>query len=278
MSEETIVAVYDTAAHAAAAVKELIATGVPAGAIAQHAKGSMMSGASTISTASTQGQGFWSSLFGGEPEGVHDTGVYDRSLEGGSTVVTIKAPADHVDAVVATLERHSPIDIDERGTSYAATQVQPQTLNPAARSTAASAATDDKIQLAEESLVVGKRMVNRGTTRIRRYVVETPVEEQVTLHSERVVVDRRPVTDSRMAADADFSEKTLEMTETDEQAVVGKTARIVEEVALRREAADRTETVRDTVRREDVEIVQVPGTSTTGSLTATPIKTDKSKI
>ena len=278
MSEETIVAVYDTAAHAAAAVRDLVGTGVPAGAITQHAKGSMMSGVSTTSTASTQGQGFWASLFGGEPEGAHDTSVYDRSVEGGSTIVTVKAPADHVEAVLATLEKHSPIDIDERGTSYASTQVQPQALKPAVRGAAAPVAGEDKIQLAEESLVVGKRMVNRGTTRIRRYVVETPVEEQVTLHSEKVMVERRPVTDSRPATSADFSEKTLEMTETDEQAVVGKTARVVEEVALRREASDRTETVRDTVRREDVEIIQEPGPSTTGSMTTTPIKTTPSKI
>ncbi len=273
MSEETIVAVYDTAAHAAAAASDLVSTGVPSGAITQHAKGATTSGASTPSTASTQGGGFWASLFGGEPEHEHDTSVYDRSLEAGSTVLTVKAPADHVAAVLATLERHGPIDIDERGASYAATQ----TLKPVVRGAAAPAATGGKIQLAEESLVVGKRLVNRGTTRIRRYVVETPVEEQVRLHSEKVVVDRRPVKDARPGT-ADFSDKTLEMTGTEEQAVVGKTSRIVEEVGLRREASDRTETVRDTVRRQDVEIVQEPGTSTTGSLAAAPAAPRKPAI
>ncbi len=152
MSEETIVAVYDTAAHAAAAASDLLGTGVPATAITQHAKDSMTA---VGSATSTQGQGFWSSLFGGEPEAEHDTSVYDRSVEGGSVVVTVKAPADHVDAVMATLERHNPIDIDERGTSYAGTQAQ--TLKPVIRSEAAPAASQDKIQLAEESLVVGKR-------------------------------------------------------------------------------------------------------------------------
>ncbi len=86
------------------------------------------------------------------------------------------------------------------------------------------------------------------------------------------------MTGSHPATEADFSERTLEMTETDEQAVVGKTARIVEEVGLRREAADRTETVRDTVRREEVEITQEPGTSTTGSTTITPTNPAKPKI
>ncbi len=62
---------------------------------------------------------------------------------------------------------------------------------------AAKAADGGTIQLSEETLAVGKRVVNRGTTRIRRFVVETPVEEQVSLHDERVTIERRPVTDGR---------------------------------------------------------------------------------
>jgi stress response protein YsnF len=49
------------------------------------------------------------------------------------------------------------------------------------------------------------------------------------------------------------------MTETGEEAVVGKTARVVEEVALRKQAVDHVETVRDTVRKEEVEIEEVQG-------------------
>ena len=112
-------------------------------------------------------------------------------------------------------------------------------------------------------------MVNRGTTRIRRFVVETPVEQQVRLHDERVTVERHPVTGNRTPTDS-FGEKTIAVTETGEEAVVGKQARVVEEVAIRKEGADRTETVRDTVRREDVEVVKVPGESVTSSVTGTP--------
>jgi Domain of unknown function (DUF2382) len=36
------------------------------------------------------------------------------------------------------------------------------------------------------SFQVGKRTVNRGTTRIRRYVIETPVEREVSLRDQRV--------------------------------------------------------------------------------------------
>jgi stress response protein YsnF len=49
-------------------------------------------------------------------------------------------------------------------------------------------------------------------------------------------------------------ERTVEVHETEEVPVVGKTARVIEEVAIRKEATERTETVKDTVRREEVEV------------------------
>ena len=90
-------------------------------------------------------------------------------------------------------------------------------------------------------------------------MVETPVSENVTLQSERVTLDRRAVTDGRPVTDDSFGEKTIEMTEMSEEAVVSKTARVVEEVALRKEAVERVETVRDTVRKEEIEVEQLPG-------------------
>ena len=127
----------------------------------------------------------------------------------------------------------------------------------------------DTIQLAEEKLAIGKRAVMGGTTRIRRYVVETPVEEKVALHEEKVTIERRPVTDGRPVGTADFTDRTIEMTESREEAVVSKTARVVEEIALRKEATERVETVKDTVRRDEVKVEQVPGQSTTTTTTGT---------
>jgi len=123
----------------------------------------------------------------------------------------------------------------------------------------------------EERLTVGKRAVNRGGARVRSYVVETPVEEQVTLHSETIRVERRPVTDGRLVTDADFREQSVEMRATSEEAVVGKEARVVEEISLRKEATDRVETVRDTVRQTKVDVEQVPAVErTTTKLVAAP--------
>ncbi len=256
MSEETIVAIFDTAAHAEAAVQDLMAAGVPSGAINSHSE------AAGTTTGTTSGKpGFWASLFGGEPD--HNTGVYSQSVQGGSTVVTIKAADEHVSSVMTILERHNPIDIDERASSYGLAQTAVSAA-PATQPYAAgmgrdaAVANDGVLQLSEEQLVVGKRLVNRGTTRIRRFVTEVPVEEQVALRDETVMVDRRPVAGDRPVSANAFTDQTIEMTEMDEEAVVGKTARVREEVSLRKEAVDRIETVKDTVRREDVKIEQVP--------------------
>jgi uncharacterized protein (TIGR02271 family) len=119
---------------------------------------------------------------------------------------------------------------------------------------ASSATGDEVIPLAEEQLEIGKQTVDRGTTRVRRYVVEKPVEETVTLHGERVTIERRHPVDATAAGGSAFEERTVEVRETEEVPMVGKTASVVEEVAIRKEATERTETVKDTVRREEVEV------------------------
>jgi hypothetical protein len=69
------------------------------------------------------------------------------------------------------------------------------------------------------------------------------------------MVDRRPA--DRPASEADFEsfkEGTLELIETCEEVVVSKRARVVEEVVIAKEVSHRTETVRDKVRRMNVDV------------------------
>ena len=104
-------------------------------------------------------------------------------------------------------------------------------------------------------------MVDRGTTRIRRYVVETPIERDVTLHGERVTIERRQPGETTLPGHA-FEERLVEVRETEEVPIIEKTARVVEEVAVRKEETERTETVRDTARREEVEVTDKDGRAT----------------
>jgi uncharacterized protein (TIGR02271 family) len=279
MNEEIIVAVYDTQAQADAAVRDLETAQVPPEAISRHAGTRSASGAAVSNANSGRGQGFWSSLFGGEPD--DGTAVYDRSLESGSSVVTVRVPGEHVDGVTRILERHDPIDIDERAASFGL-GTDRTTIGaagtPASHEAVLPNGDEEVIALSEEQLTVGKRLVNHGTTHIRRFVVETPVEENVTLHTERVSIDRRPASAGASVDNADFTDRTIEVNETDEEAVVGKTARVKEEVVVRKEATDRVETVRDTVRRQDVEIERDDSTSRASGATPMPAAMSRPKI
>ena len=110
------------------------------------------------------------------------------------------------------------------------------------------------IPIVEEELEVGKRQVQSGGAHIRTGVIETPVEQAVNLREEHINVTRHAVNAPVMDSAAAFQEQSFEVTETDEVPVVSKTSRVVEEVVVGKTATERTETVRDTVRRTDVEI------------------------
>ena len=108
--------------------------------------------------------------------------------------------------------------------------------------------------MTEEQLTVGKRDVAHGRVRVRSYVVETPVQEQVKLRQEHVSIERRPVDRAAGAGDNLFRERTIEAEERAEEAVVAKEARVKEELVLKKDVNQRTETVSDKVRRTEVEV------------------------
>jgi uncharacterized protein (TIGR02271 family) len=69
----------------------------------------------------------------------------------------------------------------------------------------------------------------------------------------KVTVDRRAV-DRPAAAGDNKDDVVIEITETKEEPVIGKQERVVEEIVIGKTTEEHTETVRDTVRRKDVEI------------------------
>ena len=281
MPSETIVAVYSTPALAELAIADLKAAGVPNSAIEHFSQSEPMTGqegypaGAAASTSNKSHGGFWSWLTGEETTDTTTSqhAMYEQSLASGHTVVTVVVDQMQADQIMDVLDRHKPIDIDQHGGAYAETgavstapSLAPvdNTLPPAAMATTsapmATAAPvagsgEQVLSLSEETLQVGKREIDRGVTRVRRYVVERPVEEQIRLRDERVSVFRRPVTSKTTAGIGDsFSDKVIEVTETDEEAVVGKTARVVEEVVVQKAVDERLETIKDTVRHEEVEI------------------------
>ncbi|WP_419805494.1 YsnF/AvaK domain-containing protein [Terriglobus sp.] len=189
---------------------------------------------------------------------------YDRLKEGlrrGGIVVAVSSISDHVSKVESVFGQHRAEKIDEAETGL---------REPAPLAAAVPAASEGAIPIVEEDLVVGKRTVDQGGVRLYQRVVEIPVEESIQLREEHVNVDRIPTDRAVTDADRAFQERSIELTETAEEAVVAKDARVVEEVILSKNATEHTETVRDTVRHTEVEIDELPGTgATAGKTTST---------
>jgi uncharacterized protein (TIGR02271 family) len=114
--------------------------------------------------------------------------------------------------------------------------------------------SEEVIPVVEENLRVGKRDVNLGRVRVRSYVREVPAEAQVNLREEHVRIERRPVDRPADASDELFRDRTIDVEEHAEEAVVAKEARVTEELVVNRDVEERTQNVSDTVRRTEVEV------------------------
>ena len=201
-----------------------------------------------------------------------DRYAYAEGMRRGNVLLNATVDESQVTQASQALEQSGALDLDAQEASWkqsgwtgydASAHNMVRTAAPAV-----TGRPDDTIKVMEERLVVGKREVERGGVRVRSYVVERPVEAQVALHEERVTVERRPVNQPATAADATaFESKTLEARATREEAVVGKDVRIVEEIGLKKEEADRTETVRDSVRKTEVDVEDAAATARTAGTT-----------
>jgi uncharacterized protein (TIGR02271 family) len=118
------------------------------------------------------------------------------------------------------------------------------------------------IPLVEEQLKVGKREVQRGGVRVYSHIVETPVSESIGLREEHVNVERHKVDQPISTTDPTaFKEQSIEMRESAEEAVVEKSARVVEEVVVGKQVSQHEEQINATVRHTEVEIEQLGGSA-----------------
>lgn len=183
---------------------------------------------------------------------------YEEGIRRGGSLLTASVDDSLTERTVAALEECQPIDIHERAAEWrkAGWSSPPQSTATAGSGRIGSdGSREEVIPVAEEQLRVGKRQVERGGVRVRAYVVEQPVQEDVRLREEHVDVERRPATQSSAAGNADLlKERTVEMRERGEEPVIQKDTRVKEEVAVRKHAEERVQPVKETVRRTQVDI------------------------
>jgi uncharacterized protein (TIGR02271 family) len=287
MTLMTLTALYDARAEADRAAEQLVRdVGVARGDVAVMAQETAAAGDGTPTVGAGESTGFFGSLKNlFVPEGHRH--AYSEAVSRGGFLLTAQVGQDNAERATAVLEEHGAVDLDDRQETWraggwtgqqapmAAQTLTDGTVAATSASTTSTARTppaaslgigapashvvgtgeEETIALVEERLTVGKRAVEGGRVRVRSYVVETPVEEQVSLRDEHVSVERRTVDRAPTPADEKlWAERTIEATETDQEAVVSKIAHVTEELVVRKGVEERVETVRDTVRRTEVEV------------------------
>jgi uncharacterized protein (TIGR02271 family) len=266
-------AYFETRAVADSAVNDLVAAGIARNRIS-------VAGTGALSTTPTSGdRSFWEELKDLFLP-AEDRYAYAEGLRRGGVVVSVRTEELDYERVLEILDRDGAVDLDKQEASWreegwtgypggGATAVStPSSVASqedlsivsssgtagSPRTATAPAGTEEVVPVYEEQLRVGKRDVSHGRVRIRSYVVETPVNEQVRLRSESVQVERKPVDRPVAAGDALFQDRVIEAEERAEEAVVAKDTRVKEELTLRKTTEARTQDISDTVRHTEVEI------------------------
>jgi uncharacterized protein (TIGR02271 family) len=252
---KTVVGIFPSNAIAQSAKQQLVTEGYSPNNIQIVAQDSPVTTGTTTHESSDTGLGakisnFFHSLTGGDT----DETYYAQGVKQGGAILRITVADGEEEYVADLLEEYGAKSVNDTttGTAAMATGVGAAAIAPH------TVADTTSIPVVQEELTIGKRQVDRGGVRIFSHLVETPVEENIKLREERVRVDRQAV--NRPATEADFTafkEGAIELTETSEEAVVSKSARVVEEISIGKETSERTETIRDKVRHTEVEVTDL---------------------
>jgi uncharacterized protein (TIGR02271 family) len=250
MPSRRIIAVFASQDAARRAQEELIELGLPREDVSIVDQSS-----EDVAARSASGDrgGFWAhikQMF--MPD--EDRATLEECIRSGNAVLSANVSDPYADEAIRRLDNAGAIDLEQRSEGQRGPRAE---------------ADSQTIPVVEERLRVGKREVDRGTVRVRSYIVEEPVHEQVQLREERVEIERRPVNApthpvAKGSPGDLLQERTIDVTETAEQAVVAKEAVITEEVRVRKTADERVEEINDTVRRTEVDVEDGRTTKTPG--------------
>jgi stress response protein YsnF len=256
----TITAFYDDRSEAERAIERLAEAGIPRSAI------QLIADRDGDTATTHESKGFWATL-GEFFLADDDRSTYAEGIRRGGYLLTVSGyPLDLHDRALDILDDDGSIDIDERakawesegwsrsGSTEAFASSSYDRTSGTARTSTIEANNEEVIPVVEEELRVGKRDVNNGRVRVRSYVTETPVSESVSLRDENVEVTRRTVDRPLTGNENAFVDRTIEAEEHREEAVISKDARVVEEIALKKTAEQRNETISDSVRKTEVEV------------------------
>ena len=296
---QTVVGLYDTQAKANEVKRILTTKGFSNVSVIDQSGEGYRTGSEGINaehdTVGGKIKHFFSSLTGdGDNQYAHEQ--YSRGVNNGGALVAVQVEENRAYEVADLLEQQGASEVQDDSTnsggSYATSGTGTGVYDAGDRNygtgtgtlmadagtvgtgnvtgyndrdlTGTTASTGEQvIPVVAEDLVVGKRQVQRGGVRVFSHVVSQPVSEQVSLRDEQIIVDRRPVDRAATEADLNPESRSIELTATGEEAVVGKSSRVVEEVRVGKQAAEHVETVSDNVRHTEVDVEPIETEATT---------------
>lgn len=257
--ELTVVGVFDDATEATNAVNKLVSEGFNRDQI------DMSSHTSQTDTYEDDYKDsgvveFFKNLFGDDD----DRKKYSTVGSRGSIVTVHAMNEDRAEDAADILDDCGALNVHDRAEQYGYDNQM------AGMDTDYDKTDGQNIKIIEENLKVGKQTVETGGVRLKSRVVSKPVEETVRLREERVYVNRNPVNRPATTGELDaFKEGEVVMTEHAERAVVAKEANVVEEVSVGKEVEAHDETIRETLRKTEVDVEQLGSDETVAGRTAT---------
>ncbi|MDQ3633377.1 MAG: YsnF/AvaK domain-containing protein [Aridibacter sp.] len=258
----TVVGIFDDISDARQAMEQLVKGGfikedvdISQGKVSEATANAVTDDNDTVgdTDAGDSISNFFRHLFGKDDARSTQYAEIARQANG---ILTVQADSkERAEKAAEIMDNNNAIDIENRSAQYRNTARA--NVDTDRKRTDVDSNTET-IPVIEEQLNVGKRTVETGGVRVRSQIIEKPVEETIRLREEHVIVNRRPV--DREVTEADLNnlqEGEIEITERAQKAVVGKQARVVEEVEIGKEVTDREEVISDTVRKTEVEVEEL---------------------
>ena len=189
----------------------------------------------------------------GVPE--EEAHYYAEGVKRGGTLITLHARDDQMaNCAAQVMRQHGAVDIEQRAEQWRQQGWSGRAFEEGSQRARSTGRDEQVIPVTKEELAVGKREVSKGGVRVYSHTVERPVEQTVRLREEHADIERRPVDRPVGASDDAFRDKSIEVSETAEEPVVGKRARVTEEVRVGKQTSQREHKVQDTVRETQVEV------------------------
>jgi uncharacterized protein (TIGR02271 family) len=177
---------------------------------------------------------------------------YEGEVRGGRTLLAVRA-GGRVDEADSILHDFGAYDVEHRDrvpsdTGATGTPNEPSTFEGSLTRERAA------LELRQEELHAEKRPVETGQVTVGKDVVEEHRTLEVPVTREEVTIDRQPVDRRRNDRPIDPSSRTIDVPVHEERVEVEKQPVVYEEVSVGKREVTDTQSVSDTVRREEARI------------------------